>query len=152
MWRLPGKSAHLWPEWFYKLISQIHSKIIRFNHSFLGEIIIGDHILLLETIGSKTNKLRKTPLTYANYKNDYIVAASYSGNNKTPDWFFNLSSKNPFITINNERFEVTYELIESSEKEFYWSLLDEVYPTFQMYRKRTDRDIPLIKFSKASVL
>ena len=134
MWRLLGKSAHLWPEWFYKLISQIHSKIIRFNHSFLGEIIIGDHILLLETIGSKTNKLRKTPLTYANYKNDYIVAASYSGNNKTPDWFFNLSSKNPFITINNERFEVTYELIEYSEKEFYWSLLDEVYPTFQMYR------------------
>ena len=25
----------------------------------------------------------------------------------------------------------------------------EVYPTFQMYRNRTDRDIPLIKFSKA---
>ena len=37
MWRLLGKSAHLWPEWFYKLISKIHSKIIRFNHSFLGE-------------------------------------------------------------------------------------------------------------------
>ena len=53
------------------------------------------------------------------------------------------------ITINNERFEATYELIESSDKEYYWSLLDEVYPTFQMYRKRTNRDIPLIKFSKA---
>ena len=79
MWRLLGKSAHLWPEWFYKLISKIHSKIIRFNHTFLGEKIIGDHILLLETIGSKTKQLRKTPLTYANCENDYIVAASYSG-------------------------------------------------------------------------
>ena len=57
-------------------------------------------------------------------------------------------NKIKFITINNERFEATYELIESSDKEYYWSLLDEVYPTFQMYRKRTDRDIPLIKFSK----
>ena len=149
MWRLLGKSAHLWPEWFYKLISKIHSRIMRFNHTILGEKIIGDHILLLETIGSKSKQLRKTPLTYANYKNDYIVAASYSGNDKTPDWFYNLSSYNPFITINNERFEATYELIQSSEKEYFWSLLDEVYPTFQMYRKRTNRDIPLIKFSKA---
>ena len=122
---------------------------MRFNHSFLGEKIIGDQILLLETIGSKSNQLRKTPLTYANYNDDYIVAASYSGNDKTPDWFYNLSSNNPFITINNERFQATYELIQSSEKEYFWSLLDEVYPTFQMYRKRTDRDIPLIKFSKA---
>ena len=88
-------------------------------------------------------------MTYANFENHYIVAASYSGNDKTPDWFYNLSTDNPFITINNERFEATYELIESSEKEYYWGLLDEVYPTFQMYRKRTNRDIPLIKFSKA---
>ena len=122
---------------------------MRFNHSFLGEKIIGDQILLLETIGSKSKQLRKTPLTYANYNNDYIVAASYSGNDKTPDWFYNLPSSNPFITINSERFEATYELIQSSEKEYFWSLLDEVYPTFQMYRKRTDRDIPLIKFSRA---
>ena len=98
------------------------------------------------------DRLRKTPLTYANCENDYIVAASYSGNDKTPDWFYNLSTSNPFITINNERFEATYELIESSDKEYYWSLLDQVYPTFQMYRKRTDRDIPLIKFSKVEAL
>ena len=111
--------------------------------------IIGDQILLLETLGNKTNKIRKTPLTYANHNEDYIVAASYSGNDKTPDWFYNLSSNNLFITINNRRFQASYELIGSSEKEFFWNLLDEVYPTFQMYRNRTDRDIPLIKFSKA---
>ena len=78
MWRLLGKSAHLWPEWFYKLISKIHSKIMRFNHSFLGEKIIGDHILLLETIGSKSKQLRKTPLTYANHNDDYIVVIRVS--------------------------------------------------------------------------
>ena len=88
-------------------------------------------------------------IVYANHKNDFIVAASYSGNDKTPDWFHNLSSYNPYITIDNVRFEATYELIDTSEKDYYWSLLDEVYPTFQMYRNRTSRDIPLIKFTKA---
>ena len=53
------------------------------------------------------------------------------------------------ITIDNVRFEAKYELIDTSEKEYYWGLLDEVYPTFQMYRNRTSRDIPLIKFTKA---
>ena len=149
MWRLLGKSAHLWPEWLYRLISKIHSKMMKLNHTYIGEKIIGDHILMLETIGKKTNQVRKTPLTYANYEDQYIVAASYSGNDKTPDWYFNLSSYNPHITVNNERFEATYELIDSSEKEYFWNLLDEVYPTFQMYRKRTSREIPLIKFSKA---
>ena len=104
---------------------------------------------MLETVGKKTNQVRKTPLTYANYEDKYIVAASYSGNDKTPDWYYNLSSYNPYITVNNERFEATYELIDSSEKEYFWNLLDEVYPTFQMYRKRTSREIPLIIFSKA---
>ena len=149
MWRLLGKTAHLWPSWFYKLISKTHSKIMKFNHTYFGEMIIGDQILLLETLGNKSNKIRKTPLTFANHNEYYIVAASYSGSDKTPDWFYNLTSNKLFITINNERFEANYELIESSEKEYFWNLLYDVYPTFQMYRKRTERDIPLIKFSKA---
>ena len=104
---------------------------------------------MLETIGNKSNQVRKTPLTYANYEDHYIVAASFSGSDKTPDWFHNLSTYNPYITVDSIRFEATYELIDSQEKDFFWSLLDEVYPTFQMYRQRTSRDIPLIKFSKA---
>ena len=149
MLRLFGKSAHLWPDWLYKLISRIHSKLIKFNHTYIGEKIIGDHILMLETIGKKSNQVRKTPLTYANYEDHYIVAASLSGSDKTPDWFHNLSNYNPYITVDSIRFEATYELIDSQEKDFFWSLLDEVYPTFQMYRQKTSRDIPLIKFSKA---
>ena len=99
--------------------------------------------------GNKSNQVRKTPLTYANYEDHYIVAASFSGSDKTPDWFHNLSTYNPYITVDSKRFEAKYELVGSSEKDFFWSLLDEVYPTFQMYRNRTSRDIPLIKFSKA---
>ena len=59
MWRLLGKTAHLWPSWLYKIISKTHSKIMRLNHTNLGEMIIGDQILLLETLGNKTNKIRK---------------------------------------------------------------------------------------------
>ena len=67
------------------------------------------------------------------------------------DWFFNLKTGHLFITINNERFRANYELINQEDKHYFWNLLDSVYPTFQIYRERTNRDIPLIKFFKASV-
>ena len=149
MWRIRGRVAHLWPKNLYRIISKIHSKIIKFNHTRAGEFILGDHILLLETIGNKSHKLRKTPLTYAEHNDSYIVAASFSGNKNTPDWYFNLFTSPLFITVNTSRFQVTVEEIESDSKEFYWSLLDRVYPTFKTYRERTDRDIPLIKFIRA---
>ena len=149
MWRILGRVAHLWPQNLYRLISKIHSKIIKFNHTKAGEYILGDHILLLETIGNKSQKIRKTPLTYAEHEGSYIVAASFSGNDNTPDWFFNLSTSPPYITVKNSRFKVMVEIIALDNKKFYWSLLDQVYPTFKTYRDRTDRDIPLIKFIKA---
>ena len=37
---------------------------MKFNHTFIGRKLIGENILLLETVGRKSNKLRKTPLTY----------------------------------------------------------------------------------------
>ncbi len=148
MWRLFGKTAHFWPTWFYKLISITHSKLIKVNHTKLGTKIIGDSILLLETIGNKSGKLRKTPLTYVVHKEKYLIAASYSGNDKTPDWCFNLQNSNAYITVDNVRFEVESKFLEDNEKKYYWDLLDRHYPTFITYRNRTDRNIPLVLLSK----
>ncbi len=148
MWRLFGKTAHYWPTWFYKFISNTHSKLINANHTKLGTKIIGDSILLLETIGNKSGKLRKTPLTYVVHKEKYLIAASYSGNDKTPDWCFNLQHSNAYITVDSERFEVESKFLEDSEKKYYWELLDKHYPTFVTYRSRTNRNIPLVLLSR----
>jgi len=59
------------------LITFLHVKSIKFNHSKIGNFLIGSHILLLETRGVVTNKIRKTPLTYAKTEKGYVVAASY---------------------------------------------------------------------------
>ena len=148
MWRLFGKTAHYWPTWFYKLISNTHSKLIKANHTKLGTKIIGDSILLLETIGNKSGKLRRTPLTYVVHKGKYLIAASYSGNDKTPDWCFNLKHSNAYITVDNERFEVESKFLDDNEKKYYWDLLDKHYPTFITYRNRTNRNIPLVLLSR----
>ena len=148
MWRLLGKSFHLWPKWLVKLITRIHSKLIKFNHTKIGNFILGGNILLLETQGIKSNKIRKVPLTYTEIKGGYLVAASYGGRDQSPSWYYNIQQNDAFVTVDNERFKVSYEIIKQNEVEYYWKKLTEIYPTFQLYRNRTDRDIPLIKLIK----
>ena len=72
---------------------------MKFNHTFIGRKLIGENILLLETVGRKSNKLRKTPLTYVVIDEGYLVAASYGGRDKTPDWFFNINTDKVKIPV-----------------------------------------------------
>ena len=148
MWRLLGKSFHLWPKWLVKLVTRIHSKLIKFNHTKLGNFILGGNILLLETQGIKSNKIRKVPLTYTEIKGGYLVAASYGGRDQSPSWYYNIQKNDAFVTVDNERNKVAYEIIKKNEAEYFWNKLIKIYPTFQLYRNRTDRDIPLIKLIK----
>ena len=118
---------------------------MKFNHTFIGRKLIGENILLLETVGRKSNKLRKTPLTYVEIDEGYLVAASYGGRDKTPDWFFNINTDKVKIFVNKEYKDAKPLIIDEFEKEEYWKLLTDFYPTFNLYRSKTDRDIPLVK-------
>ncbi len=114
----------------------------------MGNILIGSHILLLETRGIVTNKIRKTPLTYAKTQDGYVVAASYGGRDETPQWFNNLQDNLNFITVENTRMKVKHNLIPNEKREPYWDELVKVYKTFDQYRDRTKREIPLVEFIK----
>ncbi len=118
---------------------------MKFNHTFIGRKLIGENILLLETVGRKSNKLRKTPLTYVVIDEGYLVAASYGGRDKTPDWFFNINTDKVKILVNKEYKDAKPLIVDELEKEEYWKLLTDFYPTFNLYRSKTERDIPLVK-------
>lgn len=129
-----------------RTITFLHVKSIKFNHSKLGILIIGSNILLLETKGVLSGKIRKTPLTYAKTKHGFIVAASNGGRDDIPNWFNNLQENDNYITVENIRFRVKHNLISSKEREHYWKLLISVYNTFEDYIERTKREIPLVEF------
>jgi len=105
--------------------------------------------LLLETKGKTSNKVRKVPLTYAKINNGFLVAASYGGRDYSPSWYYNIQANETFVTVDNERFKVNTLIVEESEEDFLWNKLILIYPTFQIYRDRTNRKIPLIKLIKA---
>ena len=49
------------------------------------------------------------------------------------------------VFVNKEYQNVKPAIVKTDDKEKYWSLLTAVYPTFNLYRSKTDRDIPLVK-------
>tara|TARA_B100000287_G_C20543062_1_gene745419 strand:- start:212 stop:613 length:402 start_codon:yes stop_codon:yes gene_type:complete len=131
-----------------KLVTLIHSKLIKFNQTKIGSFVLGGNILLLETIGKKSNKVRKVPLTYVDIKNGYLVAASYGGRDNSPGWYYNIKDNEGYVTVNKNRYKVKSEIVKDEDSEKFWNKLLSIYPTFNIYRARTERKIPLIKLIK----
>ena len=127
-----------------KLVTLIHSKLIKFNQTKIGSFVLGGNILLLETIGKKSNKVRKVPLTYVDIKNGYLVAASYGGRDNSPGWYYNIKDNEGYVTVNKNRYKVKSEIVKDEDSEKFWNKLLSIYPTFNIYRARTERKIPLI--------
>ena len=90
-------------------------------------MILGGNILLLETKGRQSGKIRKVPLTYAEIDNGFLVAASYGGRDKTPNWFYNLENSNTFVTVHKDRLKVRTELVQDNELEYFWNKLIAIY-------------------------
>ncbi len=87
-------------------------------------------------------------MTYAKTDEGFVVAASYGGRDEIPQWFHNLQDNENYITVNNLRIKVKHKIIPLDNQQLYWDKLVNVYKTFEQYKVRTERDIPIVEFVK----
>lgn len=111
----------------------------------IGGTFRGAPVLLLTTTGRKTGKRRTTPLLYVRNGNNWTVVASNGGRPKDPSWFFNLR-RNPEaeIQIKTNVSKVLAKQASPEEKTRLWPLLTKMYPTYNDYQKKTEREIPVV--------
>jgi len=105
----------------------------------------GMPVLLLNTVGRKSGKLRITPVMFMLDRSNYVVTASNNGAESNPGWFLNLM-ENPRITIEVEGAtkKVTAHKASPEERERLWPQLVQKAPFFEDYRKATKREIPMV--------
>lgn len=74
-----------------------------------------------------------------------ILVASKGGYPKHPAWYHNLIA-NPDTTlqIRSQRKAVRARAATASERERLWALMAGVYRGYETYRRRTEREIPLV--------
>jgi len=109
----------------------------------------GTTILLLNTEGRTSGQLRTMPLIHRTDGDRWIVVASKGGAPENPSWFENLKA-NPEVTIQvkAETIPVTASVAAGDERSRLWSLMTEVWPAYDEYQARTDREIPVVVLSR----
>ncbi|MCL2731332.1 MAG: nitroreductase family deazaflavin-dependent oxidoreductase [Actinomycetia bacterium] len=109
----------------------------------------GSPCLLLDYLGRKSGQWLRTVLIYGRDGDDYLIVASKGGAPEHPLWYLSLRD-NPdvHVRVGRERFAARAEALSPEDKARVWPHLLEVYPPYEEYQKKTDRDIPVIRLRR----
>jgi F420H(2)-dependent quinone reductase len=127
-----------------KWAPKLHVAAYRATGGRIGGRMMNSPVLLLLTTGRKSGKERTTPLLYLQDGGNYAIVASNGGAPKSPAWWLNLET-NPeaAVEVGSKKLRVRAEEVEGEEKRHLWRRLVAMYPSYEDYQRRTDREIPV---------
>jgi deazaflavin-dependent oxidoreductase (nitroreductase family) len=110
----------------------------------------GAPVLILTTTGRRSGEPRPTPLIYGRSGDDYLVVASKGGAPEPPAWFVNLSA-NPDVQVQvkADRFTARARTATAEEKPEMWRTMTAIWPAYDDYQAKTDREIPVVVLERA---
>jgi deazaflavin-dependent oxidoreductase (nitroreductase family) len=127
-----------------------HVRVYRETNGERGYHWRGTTILLLSTRGRTSGEQRTTPLIHRVDGERWIVVASKGGAPANPSWFENLRAHPDDVEIEvpGERISVRASVAEGEERARLWSLMSEVWPAYDDYQQRTEREIPVVVLTR----
>jgi deazaflavin-dependent oxidoreductase (nitroreductase family) len=105
----------------------------------------GSTILLLTTTGRTSGESRTIPLIYAQAGDQYVIIASKGGAPDHPGWYKNLA-KHPDVEVQVEAdvFRARARTATGEERARLWRKANAVWPHYDEYAKKTEREIPVV--------
>ena len=105
----------------------------------------GAPVLLLTTKGRRSGEERTIPLIYQKWDGAYLLVASQGGMPKHPAWYLNIQEE-PKVELQvwDERFTARARTATPDERPAMWRQMTEVWPDYDDYQERTDREIPVV--------
>ncbi len=102
-------------------------------------------ILLLTTRGRTSGEPHTTPLIFREDGDRFVIVASKGGAPEHPGWYANLVADRD-ATVQVRAVEVPVRAVdaEGAERERLWQRMVEVWPDYDAYQQRTDRQIPVV--------
>lgn len=125
--------------------TKLHASLFRATSGRVGGRLAGSPVLLLVTTGRKSGLLRTTPLLYLEDGDRYVIVASNGGAAKHPVWWLNLrADPEATVEVGGRKTRVRATEARGEEKARLWERLVRMYPSYESYQKRTDREIPVV--------
>jgi deazaflavin-dependent oxidoreductase (nitroreductase family) len=115
------------------------------NGRLMNKFPGGAPICLVGMTGRKSGQRREVMLIHLPQGDNKLLVASQGGLDADPVWFKNIMA-NPRvdITANGVKKDYAVRQASSEEKRALWPHLLSLYPDFDEYQARTDRDIPVL--------
>ncbi len=126
-----------------------HGALFLRTHGRVLSRWFGNPILVLETIGRRSGKLRTTPLVYLPYRNDFAVVPANGGTDRPPAWWLNLQAAGEgFAVLGRERQRITPTIASGIGHERLWHHFCAIAPV-EHYQRRTHRTLPIVILTRA---
>jgi len=116
----------------------------RHNAGKVGGRFAGRTLLLLHTIGAKSNVERVNPVAYVRDGDRFVIIASKGGAPTNPNWYHNLVAHPEIeVEVGTEKFRVRAEVTKEPERTRLYDKMVAMMPGFDEYRHKTTRVIPV---------
>ncbi|MCX2982307.1 nitroreductase family deazaflavin-dependent oxidoreductase [Halieaceae bacterium IMCC14734] len=132
------------PKGVLKIFTRINVWVYRLSGGKLMNKLGGDPICLVTMTGARSGKRRTIPLMYVPYGDTILLVASQGGMPRHPVWYNNLVA-NPDVTIEEGGLlrKLRAREVAGEERAQLWPVCVEHYADYDLYRQRTEREIPV---------
>ena len=128
-----------------KWAAKLHASVFRATDGRIGGRMVGSPVLLIVTTGRKSGQRRTTVLLYLEDGGRYVIVASNGGTATHPMWWLNLQADpEAMVEVGDRKTHVRATEARGEEKARLWQRLIRMYPSYENYQKKTDREIPVI--------
>jgi deazaflavin-dependent oxidoreductase (nitroreductase family) len=132
-----------------QLFGAEHVRVYRETDGERGYHWRGTTTLLLTTRGRNSGELRTTPLIHRTDGERWVIVASKGGAPEHPGWYENLLAEpKASIQVEAEQIPVTASTAEGEERARLWALMAEVWPDYDAYQTKTEREIPVVVLTR----
>ncbi|MGB7859273.1 MAG: nitroreductase family deazaflavin-dependent oxidoreductase [Acidimicrobiia bacterium] len=125
--------------------SRFHRLILRSTGGRIGRRLVDNDMLLLTTIGRRTNKKHTVPLLFLEEEGRLIVIASFGGRDHHPEWYLNLLD-DPSVVVTTRGTSVVMHArtVSAEERSVWWPRIVHAYSGYEEYQSKTTRAIPVV--------
>jgi len=79
------------------------------------------------------------------WKDDFRIGATRGGADAPPAWFLNIEADPEIqVQVKGDKFAAHARVATPEEKPDMWKHMVEVWPDYDEYQKKTEREIPIV--------
>jgi deazaflavin-dependent oxidoreductase (nitroreductase family) len=137
---LQGEYAPSSAEWVRKQVEEIES-----SGGTRGTELRGVPVVIVTSLGAGSGKLRKNPVMRVEHDGSYAAVASKGGAPEHPAWYRNIVD-HPLVEVQDgpDKGDYTARVVSGDERAAWWKRAVAVWPDYDEYQTKTDREIPVI--------